>query len=42
LVGVLGRRFAGITVAPPDTWVAGDWTSSKRYDTPVGACVAVG
>jgi hypothetical protein len=42
LVGDLGRRFAGITVAPPDTWVAGDWTSSKRYDTPVGACVAVG
>jgi hypothetical protein len=42
LVGDLGIRFGGIAVAPPDTWVAGDWTSSQRYDTPVGACVAVG
>ncbi len=42
LVGDLGIRFAGIAVAPPETWVAGDWTSSQRYDTPTGACVALG
>lgn len=42
LVGDLGLRFGGVTVAAPETWVSGDWTSSDRYDTPAGACVALG
>jgi len=42
LVADLAARFDGIAVAPADTWVAGEWTSGSRYDTPTGSCVALG
>ncbi len=35
----LGQRYLGIDPTPPD-WLRGPWTTSPRYDTPVGACAA--
>lgn len=42
LLDDLAARVDGISVPPADRWVTGPWTSSERYDTPAGACVALG
>lgn len=37
----LAERYDGLaTAAPP--WTSGPWTTDARYDTPVGACAALG
>lgn len=41
-VAELATRFAGITPQPAATWAAGPWATDARYDTPAGACVALG
>ena len=40
-VDALDAYYDGISPAFPSAWVGGDWTSSRRYDTPVGACAAL-
>jgi hypothetical protein len=42
LVADLATRFDGISPAAPATWVAGQWATDERYDTPTGACTALG
>ena len=41
LVDALDESFDGITPAFPSAWADGDWSGSRRYDTPAGACVAL-
>lgn len=41
-VAELATRFAGITPQPAAAWAAGPWATDARYDTPAGACVALG
>ncbi len=42
LTADLASRFDGVALQPADVWGAGDWSTSRRYDTPAGACVALG
>ncbi len=42
LTADLGARFRGMSPQPTEVWAAGDWSTSIRYDTPAGACVALG
>jgi hypothetical protein len=35
----LGDRYLGVDPTTTD-WLRGPWTTSPRYDTPVGACAA--
>jgi len=42
LVVELAERFDGIVPADPAGWGAGPWSADGTYDTPVGACAALG
>jgi hypothetical protein len=37
----LAERYDGLATAAPQ-WLSGAWTTDARYDTPVGACAALG
>ena len=37
----LAERYDGLATAAPQ-WLSGPWTTDARYDTPVGACAALG
>jgi hypothetical protein len=37
----LTERYDGLATAAPQ-WLSGPWTTDARYDTPVGACAALG
>jgi peptidoglycan/LPS O-acetylase OafA/YrhL len=37
----LAERYDGLATATPQ-WLSGPWTTDARYDTPVGACAALG
>jgi peptidoglycan/LPS O-acetylase OafA/YrhL len=41
-VDALDAVFDGVAPTFPSAWVGGDWQQSDRYDTPVGACAALG
>jgi lysophospholipase L1-like esterase len=41
LVDQLAGTVDGLTPVFPSAWLGGTWAASIRYDTPVGACVAL-